>query len=393
MAIVRSYVYIAALASAVSTCDFHPNPNFRHKSLYTRANHELFADSDQTIFLPWTQPFSRAPGYRPSVRAGISNWLYTLPIDTSNTGVVMGSTLLPNVKLAAQNPQGWEFRERSNVLLTGQFVDMYITFYGANTSQQAISLVPVLVVTEAVKCPGYDVDNDNGVCPPAKIDHTYTQDLRSVINMGVGFGLNTPGSGLPFGTPSHNPFLNVVSIDGQASVSLQTGYTISTRGVSLGLTSTNTTGAAWTQLEKMNTSLDADPRAWMLPAVSFKVNNWAYEVHAHALVDTSISHMEIQAIPYQPSSPPNVTQLQPNTVRRVRNGTHLTFVFPDFENGVAGYDFVVGDTGFPSQPSYVEPVNSERGPYVNTGRNLLWGFGVVYDAVAGRWGIVCERCT
>jgi hypothetical protein len=392
MAVLKICLYIAALASAVSACRLNPSLDFGHDSLRARTDDVVISEAEQTVFLPWDQPFSRATNYKPSILGSIFGRLFTLPVDTSSTGVMIGLPLLPNVKLTTQNPRGWEFRERSNTLFTGQFVNSYVTFYGANTSQQAISLVPILVVTNAVKCPDYDVYNDNGICPPNKIDGTYTLDLRQVINMGVGFGLNTPGSGMPYGTPSHNPFLNLVSIDGYAPSALRNGYTISTHGVSLGLTSNDTADAAWTNLEKMNADLDADPRAWELPLIAFKVNNGDQAVSAHALIDTSITQMYIQATQYIPS--PNATSLDPpNTVRRVRNGTHLTFAFPDFEHGVAGYDFVVGDAGFPSQPSYVEPVTDKVGPYVNTGRNLLWGFTIFFDAVGGRFGVFCERCT
>jgi hypothetical protein len=392
MATIKQLLYIPVVVTAIFACLLETSPGHSGQSLKGRADDKTKFSTEQTIFLPWTQPFSRAPSYRPSVLVSISGWRYTVPVDTSSTGFVIGSTLLPNVELSTQDPKGWEFQERSNILFSGQFVNLYITFYGANTTQQATSLITVLVVTKITKCPGYDILNDAGVCPSTKIDSTYTQDLGSVLNMGIGFGLDTPSSGLPFGTPSHNPFLNIISMDGDTPVSLRIGYTISTAGISLGLTSNNTAGAAWTQLERINPSIDADPRAWMLPAVSFKINNGDYEVRAHALVDTSIAHMEIQAIPYQPSPNSTLSQPQSSTVRRVKNGTHLTFAFPDFENGVAGYDFVVGDTGFPSQPTYVEPVNSLRGPYVNTGRNLLWGFTIVYDAVGGRFGIVCLKC-
>lgn len=109
--------------------------------------------------------------------------------------------------------------------------------------------------------------------------------------MGIGFGRNEPGSGLTYGTPSHNPFLNLISINGQAPMWLRNGYMISTRGASLGLTSNNTAGAAWTQLEKM--AGQSDPRAWAAPLVAFTVNDSKSPTQANALIDTSITQMYI----------------------------------------------------------------------------------------------------
>jgi hypothetical protein len=74
----------------------------------------------------------------------------------------------------------------------------------------------------------------------------------------------------------------------------------------------------------------------------------------------------------------------------------LPFAFPDFEDsGIAGYKFSVGDATFASQPSYVVPETLPRyggAAFVNTGRNLLYGFSIVFDAVGGRFGFQCLKC-
>tara|TARA_R110002003_G_scaffold149_3_gene13505 strand:+ start:24237 stop:25619 length:1383 start_codon:yes stop_codon:yes gene_type:complete len=345
----------------------------------------------QTIFLPWISPFSRSSTYTPSVRGSILGKRFNFPIDTGSTGVLISASLLPSVKLTANNPTGWEFLDSSDILYNGRFVDLNITFFGSN-GEQAVSRVPVLVVTTIVKCPGYDVNTGNGVCPSDKLDRAWSQSRRTVLYMGVGFGRNVRGSGILYGTPDHNAFINVISLSRYKQLFLRQGYTVSTKGVYLGLTGGNTNGAVWQQLEKMAGS---DPRAWAPPLVSFTHDDSNNPVQAQALIDTGITQMYIQSMPELPL--PNVTTRNasppPQTVTRVKPGTKLVFAFPDFKVGVAGYDFIVGDTGFPSQPRYVQPVTSGPGPFVNTGRNFLYGFSIAFDAVAGRFGFICQKCT
>jgi hypothetical protein len=345
----------------------------------------------QTVFIPWVAPFSRLSTYTPSIRADISGKTFNLPVGTNTTGVLIGAPLLTNIKLTKQNPPGWQFLENSQILYSGQLVDLNITFNGAQKGERAISRVPVLIVTKVVKCPGYNVYKDNGVCPSNKLNTKEVIDPAKVMYMGVGFGRNLLGSGFSYGTPPYNPFLNVVGISNYPVLSIRTGYTISTQGVYLGLTDTNTAGAQWIQLEKM---AGTDARSWALPPVSFSYDNSNNAVQARALFDISITEMYIQSTPSFPL--PNVTirntDPRASTVKSVKPGTRLSFAFPDRSKGVAGYEFVVGDTKFPSQPSYVVPITSGTGPSVNTGRNFFYGFSVVFDAATGRCGLICEMC-
>jgi hypothetical protein len=389
MAYLSYILFVSSLTSAALGCASQSGLDGKLQIRSTEEDGP--SNSPQSIFLPWTAPFSRSPAYAPSVRGSISGRTYTFPVDTSTTGVLIGSSLLPSVKLTTQDPPGWEFIETNSILYSGKFVQLNITFSGTSKSQQATSHVPILVVTQAVKCPGYDASKDNGTCPKTKLVPHWSQRLNTVLYMGVGFGRNIPGSGLPYGTPSSNPFLNIISLGPSKPLSWRIGYTLSTRGVQLGLTANNTAGATWIQLQKM---ASLDPRAWALPLLSFTHDNASTVVQAEALVDTSITQMYIQTTPQLPL--PNNTVRDPGSpsksLQLVKPGTRLVFAFPDFKSGVAGYDLVVGDTKFPSQPRFVGLVDQGKGAFVNTGRNFLFGFSVVYDAIAGKFGLICDKC-
>ncbi|KAF1847627.1 uncharacterized protein K460DRAFT_259778, partial [Cucurbitaria berberidis CBS 394.84] len=341
----------------------------------------------QTIFLPFASKFSSA--YTPTVRGSINGKAFTFPVDTGSTGLIIGAPLLPNVKLDAKNEakyqRGWEFLDSSSLLYTGRFVPLNVTFYGKTSARRAVTQVPVLVVQSVVKCPGYNPTTGKGVCPKGKSVKS-TANLSHITYMGVGFGRNVAGSGIDFGTPDHNPFLNVIDINGHSTARLRTGYTLSTKGVYLGLTEKNTINADWVKLERGATE---NPRDWAGVRMSFKVNG-AGDFKGTALVDTGVPQMYLQSAPI--GTLPNVTipnpapSPAPKYTRRVTKGTHLAFAFPNFERGVAGYDFAVGDAAFPSQPKYVQPVSIGSGPFVNTGRNFLFGFTILFDAVDGRFG-------
>ncbi|KAH7408731.1 hypothetical protein DE146DRAFT_590173, partial [Phaeosphaeria sp. MPI-PUGE-AT-0046c] len=290
----------------------------------------------QSIFLPWTSTFTRSSNTAPSIRGSIFGRLQTFLVDTSTTRVIVALSLVPKVKLTNQHPAGWDYMASTQTLVIGRFVTHDITFYGTTRNSRAVCRVPILVVTKAVKCPSYNESTDRGVCPTSKSYVKWTQSLSKFVHLGVGFGRSGSGSDTPFSTPSHNAFLNVVSINGANASSMSTGYTISSQGVQLGLTPNNTAGAVWTPLRKLE---DSDPRAWALPQVSFTADNSSEPVQADALVDTSATQMYIQSSPQVIL--PNVSV--DSAVQHVKTGTKMAFAFPDFDNGVAGYDFVVGD--------------------------------------------------
>jgi hypothetical protein len=366
--------------------------DFSRRAIRARSADASAALSTQTILLPWTEPFSRSSSYKPSVSGSIAGQAFTIPVDTASTGVVVGSSLLPKVKLNKGNPVGWRFLDNNSILLTGQIANLPITFYGTSKSQQAVSQVPVLVVTKIVRCPGFNLYKDGGVCPEKKLDMKYKQNLKSILYMGVGFGLTAPGNGSFPSTPSHNPFLRVMRLSDYNELSMQDGYIISTKGVSLGLTDTNTAGVVWTRLGKMAGTSDA--QAWARPLISFTNGTFESTVQARALVDIGATQMYIRTTPQAPLPAVAVynDKPPPYTVQRVKAGTRLKFAFLDFGKAVAGYEFVIGDSQFIGEPAYVQLLTNGLDAFVNTGRNLLWGFSIVFDAGAGQFGLICENC-
>lgn len=131
-----------------------------------------------------------------------------------------------------------------------------------------------------------------------------------------------------------------------------------------------------------------DPRDWAMAKMSFGIDGEGAN-SGSALVDTGIAQMYIRA--KENASIPTVVIPNPNPnghaamVRRVKPGTKITIGFPSLERPASSYSFVVGDNST-IEPNYVFPQIPADPPFVNTGRNFLFGYSIAFDAVGGRFG-------
>ncbi|KAF1961877.1 hypothetical protein CC80DRAFT_574579 [Byssothecium circinans] len=337
--------------------------------------------------------------WTPSINGSIFGRPFTFPIDTGSTGLLISASKAPEIG-ANQGVSGTEFLDSSNHLYIGRRAKLTITLDGERGTK-AITRIPALIVDQYWFCPGYNEARDSKGCK-SRLRGVKLLDPNNTCYMGVGFGRNSPGSNLPYATPEHNAFLNLRSINGKtlSSRNFRNGYTIGVDGIDIGLTGWNTQGYVWTGLDRGSTE---DSRDWAMVNSSFSINGSAPYV-GKALVDTGISQMYIQTSPVSPWSPtfstvgilnPNVKPpLPPQTIQVAPKNTNITIGLPDLGDGnVAGYSFRVGDDKFPSQPLFIQPVGKHSPePFANTGRKLLWGFNVGFDAVGGRFGLLCRKC-
>jgi len=338
----------------------------------------------ETIFLPYTKPF-RTENV-PCVHATIDGVDLRLPVDTGSTGLFIGAPKLPNVETRGA-PRGYQYLTSSWLLYTGHIVDLPITFHGLN-GENAISTVPVLIVTRSVKCKWYNPTKDAGRCPPHPTDPSIKpieRDTSKIIYMGIGFGRNRVNDDRAITVPRGNPFLNISVLNGRAirPSLFRAGYTISTEGIQLGLTAANTQDFVFTDLER-GASHDSDPRDWAMVGMCLRLNDGGKHCGS-ALIDTGISQMYIRTA--VGAKLPTITVPNPKGggyVKRVPAGTKIAVGIPKF-NGVAGYSFIVGK-GILGEPEYVVPAKQPAPPYVNTGRNFLFRYSVAFDAIGGRFG-------
>lgn len=346
------------------------------------------AQYTESIFLPYIYKFS--PKHVPQIRTTIDNVEIEMPVDTGSTMTLIGASILPNISRDVGKP-AHHFFTSSKILYMGRLVELPMTFHGESGSH-AVARVPVLLIDKSWTCRWYDPSTPAGKfeCPKGPNgEEPVVRDTSKITYMGVGFGRNGPRDGMPYASPEVNAFLNIESIDGRtvSRDSMRVGYEISSHGVRLGLTQAVVKDFRFTNLEPGLTHAN-DSRDWAMVKMCFSVDGKGQHC-GPGLVDTGISQMYIRA--EEGFTIPNVMVRNPNPngvakmVKRVKPGTKFTIGFPALDEPVMSYALVVGD-GTQIEPSYVFPEASLRPPFVNTGRNLLWGYSIAFDAVDGRFG-------
>ncbi|KAF2993816.1 hypothetical protein E8E13_001621 [Curvularia kusanoi] len=346
------------------------------------------AQYTESIFLPYIYKFS--PKHVPQIRTTIDDVEIEMPIDTGSTMTLIGASILPNIAKDIGTP-AHHFFTSSKILYIGRLVELPITFHG-EVGSYAVAKVPILLVDKSWTCRWYDPSTPAGVfeCPKGPNgEEPIVRDTSQITYMGVGFGRNGPKDGMPYASPSVNAFLNIESINGRtvSPGSMRIGYEISSQGVHLALTKAVTKGFRFTSLEPGLTH-GKDPRDWAMVKMCFSVDGSGKHC-GPGLVDTGISQMYIRA--EEGFTIPNIMVRNPNPngtatmVKRVKPGTEFAIGFPTLDGPAMSYALVVGG-GSQMEPSYVFPEASLRPPFVNTGRNLLWGYSIAFDAVGGRFG-------
>jgi hypothetical protein len=360
---------------------------FKNICIMSAIDDNDLSQRSSTIFIPFIFKYSYK--HVPQVMCTVENVDIKMPVDTGSTGTLIGAPILPNVDRSIGEP-AHHFFTSSKILYVGRLVKLPIKFHGEFDSL-ATATVPVLVVDKSWRCPWYDPNKDTFDCPPGPNGETATErDTSNITYMGVGFGRNCPRDGMPFAAPRLNPFLNIDTIDGLqvTSDTMRAGYSVTTKGVQLGLTPRNMQGFAFENLERGLTH-DDDGRDWAMGRMCFSINGEGKNC-GQVLVDTGIAQMYIR--PADGMTIPNMTIRNPNKhgyakmVKRVKHGTQIAIAFPSFEDRAISYSFTVGE-GSSIEPTFVVPARATSVPYVNTGRNLLYGYSIAFDAVGGRFGL------
>ncbi len=311
-----------------------------------------------------------------------------IPIDTGSGIFLLGAPLLTNIGSTAGTP-AHHFFTSSKILYVGRLNKLSVTFQGEG-GMHATANVPILVVDKSWRCPWYDPSSDAFECPVGPNgEKPQERNTSRITYMGVGFGRNNPRDGMPFATPSLNPFLNIDTVNGLpvAKESMRSGYIISSRGVRLGLTRENTKGFSWTSLQP-GIGHGSDSRDWAMARMCFSINGEGNNC-GPVLIDSGIPQMYVRA--EEGVSIPTIVIRNPNKnghakfVKRVKPGTKVSVGFPSLDAPAMSYSFIIGQNSS-TEPSYVVPAKPASAPFVNTGRNFFFGYSIVFDAIGGRFG-------
>jgi hypothetical protein len=300
----------------------------------------------------------------PRLRISFGGRSYAVVMDTGSTGIVVSADKIPNVDRLQSLGPGQLTYSSSGRIMMGRWVVTPVTVMGRNGVGITTATIPVLAV-DRVKC-----TDSARRCTPREAP-------RGISMLGVGFARrhdHQEQSG-----PSKNPFLNVAAINGSKVGHLRRGYLVTSRGVSVGLTSVNTQGNfAYVKLERAGDDWSATP-------VCIAVNSVKPAACGTLLMDTGVSTMYL-TVPE--SQAPDGLRTSIARSPTLIDGTKLTISIPTDAAPQALYNFTLGDTGNPLAPARLILVSRVRPPFVNTSVHFLNGFDYLYDADGGfvvRW--------
>lgn len=198
--------------------------------------------------------------------------------------------------------------------------------------------------------------------------------------LGIGFG--RPADRHVLGGRDKNPFLNVMTIDGDGrnAKRMRRGYVVTRRGVHIGLTAASTGG----DFAYIKLAATPDERDWTGAPACISVNGAKPAACGSLLMDTGVTAMYLTVPESQaPAELRTFNNVGPTLVA----GTKLTISIPAEDSPQALYTFTVGDDLNPLAPRKLNLVGGSRPPFVNTSLRFLNGFDYLYDAEGGFVGL------
>jgi hypothetical protein len=309
-----------------------------------------------------------------------------------------------NFPPSAQATPGYIFYWSSGKQLLGNWTSLAVTFPEAQAfggaASPAVADVPVLIANQICALKG---DWPNGTRTA-----TVCSTPGSGSMMGIGFDRTGYGtcpeiqpppppidpdtpvcpSGLPVANQNYNAMLNLAAMQGGQMVS---GYVLTPGAVVLGLTPANTAPVAPSSpntyaFEKLiptgQPQIPQSPPDWQAATGSVDLNGTPYPT-GEGILDIGIDDM-LLTLPGFP------------TTGSLASGNDLDVALLGLPIGTVGYTFSVGDTTNPLGPTSVQWSPLQPGAFsegqtyttlVNTGRDVLNAFNVLYDASNGYLGL------
>ena len=358
-------------------------------------------------------PYSNSPGYgtaspgASTIAIDILGTTHDIILDTGSRGLYVSANMLPT-GYAPTGVAGDLYLSSSKRLFQGTWADLTISFPQAiaegGVTGAAQATLPVLVAqsitaqggpaTFQTQIASGNVMLTNSTLVPFS-NHTLTlqpgqvaaySDNPGILETASNFGVGIDPSGTstnPNNTDQYNQQYNAfLNFDEMKAGTMRAGYTLGQSGVHVGLTE-NTTGFAYTNL--ISTGLEqvpGSPPDWQIPTgtVIYGGNTSAT---GRILVDVGIDDAYL-TLPEGSSG--NVTG--DYTVNLLNSNGAVSFevnnepgnYLSPSSTAWSAYDQAGSNPFSESQP----PVGTQ---FLNTGRNVINGFDLVYDGTGGLFGL------
>ncbi|TWU72886.1 hypothetical protein ED733_004174 [Metarhizium rileyi] len=303
-------------------------------------------------------------------------------IDTGSCGFVISAADLPDWTgaEARKHPEGWEFLSSSKILYTGHWIPRHVFF--TNSDVEIKARIPILAVEEKAHCPDYNRTSDNGICPTTGGGIVMP---TGIMVLGVGFGREHDG--MPQGTPEKNAFINIQTINGTNVVdnpSFRSGFVLSKKGISIGLTAANTAGMDFAKLALQPNH--ADRRDWSQVEGCMSVDG-SRCFSGPALLDTGVSQMYMTLPSGTKVRRTNPPVLDDGSVIQVHVGPATSGQYIASERITVGDTKGMNDSVVPSSVRLTLADPTKNPPHVNTGRHFLRKWNVAFDSDGGYFGL------
>src|SRR5262252_627489 len=230
-----------------------------------------YQDYDQGAYLPYVN----APGpsadivASPLLRVSFGGRSYAAVMDTGSTCVVVSADKIPNIDRLPSLGPGELTYASSGRIMVGRWVLTAMTIAGGNGTRVTTAPIPVLAVTRIE-------------CTPRARRCTPREAPRRTSMLGIGFG--RPADRHVLGGRDKNPFLNVMTIDGDGrnAERIRRGYIVTRRGVHISLTAANTRG----DFSYVKLPPAPDGRGWASTPACIAINDAKPAACGSLLMDT-----------------------------------------------------------------------------------------------------------
>ena len=289
-------------------------------------------------------------------------------IDTGSLGALVPASALGPDAIGPGGP-GVKFYNSSGNTFAGNYYLARISFKTSDGTIVQTNPIKVLGVTAAYCAPGnYPKCTSN---PPTP----------NIYYLGVGFDRNSTTTNDSFDSPADNAFLHMTDDDNGTDIS--PGYVLSGADATVGITSTSDYGlAALTANRSVPGDWNTTPGCYGFPTLSGR-NQFCGTL----LMDVGITEMFLDLPPARRPS----GAVDPNRKSSLPIGLETSIMAGTAENPAMSYSFDFARTSnptteAPTDVTWVTPKLGHAPIFVNTGRDVLFGFDYMYDASCGNVG-------
>jgi hypothetical protein len=382
------------------------------------ANAQTESENPLTGYTGFTQsydiPYSNSPGYgaaspgESTIGIEILGARHDIIMDTGSRGLYISDNVLPG-NYTPTGITGNLYLSSSKRLFQGTWANLTISFPDATAKGGATgaaeATLPVLVVQSittgsatdsasytTIPVSGNVVLTDNTTL--AFSDSTLTLAPGQVVayaqNPGVlgaasNFGVAIDPSGTstnPNNTDQYNQQYNAfLNFDQMKAGTMRAGYTLDQSGVHIGLTK-DTKGYAYTNLVPTGlTQVPGSPPDWQVPTGTLVYDGGNTSMTGRILVDVGIDYAFL-ILPDEPTSGNATANV---TVNLLNSDGAVSYEINDKPDNILNPAYVQWSD--PEPGLFSESLPPYGSQFLNTGRDVINGFDLVYDGEGGYFGL------